>query len=140
MTLIAGYNLNWSNGPSNSSGTKKTIFTYQEVAVECSHLDAWKSNGGNSPFTSMNLLIKMAACLGVSPVRNSSFIEPGNNARKSLLWLTGRAARLEISLIATLDCILTKSESMYQGRDMDGRYDNGYIHSMFGRKKRCSPI
>jgi len=56
---------------------------------------------GNSPFTFMNRLMKIATCLGVLPVGNSYFIEPGSSSRIFLLWPTGKAARLEILPIAT---------------------------------------
>ena len=35
-------------------------------------------------------MLKVSACLGVSPVRNSCFIEPGSSSRISLLKLTGK--------------------------------------------------
>ena len=78
--------------------------------------------------------------LRVSPIGNSCFIEPGNSARTSQPWPAGKAARLEILPMAMPDCALTKSHSMYLGRDMDYKYDNENIRSMLGRKKKCSPI
>ena len=114
MALTVGYNPHWSNSPSYSSRMKQTIFAHQEVAVECTQPGAWKSDGGNSPFTFMNLVIKVTALLEVSHVRNSCFIEPGNSVRICLLWPTRKAVQLEILSIATPDYVLTKSPSMYQ--------------------------
>ena len=84
----------------------------------------------------MNLLMKVAACLGVSPVENFGFIDPENSARISLPWPTGKAARLEIPLIVMPYRALTKSHTIYRERGMDCRYDIGNICSMFERKKR----
>jgi len=97
---------------------------------------------GNLPFTSMNRLIMVAACLRVSPVANSWFIEPESSSRISLLWSIGKTARLEILPIATPNCALTKSQSqsMYQRRDRDHKYDNENICFMLGRKKWRSLI
>ena len=130
----------WSSGSFNSLRTKPTIFTHQVVFIECTHPDVRKSDWGNSPFTSMNLLIKVVACLGVSPVGNSCFIEPESNSRISQLWPTGKDAWLDILPIATPDCALTMSQSMYQQRDRECKYDSRNICSMLGKKKRRSLI
>jgi len=49
----------------------------------------------------MNRLMKVEACLGVSLVENSYFIEPKSSSRISLLWPTKKVARLEILPIVT---------------------------------------
>ena len=134
--LTAGYNPHWRNGSSKSLRMKPTIFMHQVVFNECTHPKARKSDWGNSPFTSMNLLLKVATFLGVSPIGNFCFIEPGSSSRISLLWPTGKAARLEILPIVIPDCALTSPSTCYRRRDTDCRYDNGNIRSMLGRKKR----
>jgi len=50
----------------------------------------------------MNQLMKVAACLGVSPVGNFCYIEPESSSRISLLWPMGKAAWLEILPITNL--------------------------------------
>jgi len=72
--------------------------------VKCTDLGIRKLDWESSPFIFMNLLIKVATCLGVSPIGNSCFIEPGSSSRIFLLWPTGKAARLEILPTATPDC------------------------------------
>ena len=65
----------------------------------------------------------------------SGLNKPGCSLTTSLPWLAWDVVWLEIFPMATFDCSLVNSQSIYRQRDGDCRHDNGNILSMLGRKK-----